>query len=148
MKILRKKEIKEINEKIKNEFNIDNFFDKKDKVTLDEDLISKNNEVVFFYHKNKLIPSIKLLQSNNLLPSITVDMGAVKFVISGADIMRPGITKVDKFDENSIVAIVDETHKKILAIGISSLNSNDLMNQKKGKFIKNIHYVGDNIYKI
>ena len=74
-------------------------------------------------------------------------MGAIKFVVNGADIMRPGITKIeDNIEANDFIVIVDENNQKPIAIGISLLNSEDLRNTKDGKHIKNIHYVGDKIW--
>lgn len=147
---LRKKEVKELNDTLKKDYNIDNFFDKKDKVAItdNDDILTKNEEAVFFYHKDKLIPTLKLLAKNNFLPTVTVDMGAIKFVISGADIMRPGITDVSEFEKSTPVVIIDEKHGKQLAVGIAILSSSDINESKTGKVIKNIHYVGDNIYNI
>ncbi len=148
MKQLRKKEIKELNEEIKNNFNIEEFFDKKDKVVIDNNAIIKDDKALFFYHKNKIVPTLKLLLDKNFLPKVTVDMGAVKFIINGADIMRPGIVDVEEFDTDAAIAIIDETHKKPLAVGIALLSSEDIKKQEKSKSVKCIHYIGDNIYRI
>ena len=74
-------------------------------------------------------------------------MGAVKFVVNGADIMRPGITHIDDdVTKNGIVAIVDERHGKPLAVGISQLSAIDLRNASSGKVIKSLHYVNDPLW--
>ena len=76
-------------------------------------------------------------------------MGAVKFVINGADIMRPGITEIeDGINENDFIVIVDVNNQKSLAVGIALLNSEEMRSSTSGKVIKNIHYVGDEIWKI
>ena len=40
-------------------------------------------------------------------PSVTVDMGAVKFVCNGAKVMRPGITDFGSFKKGDIVVVKD-----------------------------------------
>ena len=52
-------------------------------------------------------------------PRIIVDMGAVKFVCNGANVMRPGITKFSgEFKEGDIVCITEESRNTFLAVGI------------------------------
>ena len=101
-----------------------------------------------FYYEGRVAPSLKLLNSREIsIKKITVDMGAVKFVVNGADIMRPGITKVDDaVTANGIVAIVDERHGKPLAIGVSQLSASDLRAATSGKVVKSIHHVNDDLW--
>ena len=80
------------------------------------------------------------------LPIVVVDMGAVRFVCNGADIMAPGIIEMGEFREGDLVVIRDVTHGKALAIGIANNSSSDIESTKKGKVVKNIHYVGDKIW--
>ncbi len=80
---------------------------------------------------------------------VTVDMGAVSFVINGADIMRPGITSVSPdVKAGRPVQIVDERHQKPLALGIAQYDAEELMALEKGKGVKTYHYVGDEIWTI
>ena len=81
------------------------------------------------------------------LPKVAVDMGAIRFVCNGADVMAPGITDVDEFDEGSIIVIRDMTHDKALAIGKARKSSEEITRDKKGKVIQNIHYVGDKLWE-
>ena len=69
--------------------------------TLDT-IIMRNNEALFFIHEDKLIPTLILLLKDIFIPKVTVDMGAVRFVINGADVMRPGITEVENFTKDAI----------------------------------------------
>jgi PUA domain protein len=83
------------------------------------------------------------------IPSVIVDMGAIPFICNGADVMAPGISDiVDPFERNELVLIRDITHRKVLAIGKAKLSSEDIKLCKKGKVISNIHYVGDNLWKV
>lgn len=83
----------------------------------------------------------------DFLPRVVVDMGAIRFVCNGADIMAPGIEEVDEFDEGSIVVIRDVTHGKALAIGKARKSSAEIFSNKKGKVIQNLHYVGDKLWE-
>ena len=125
---------------------------KKDKVELAQEelnFIVINDIPSFFYYKEQIIPTLKYLQENIILPKITVDMGAIKFVVNGADIMRPGITKIDEnIKANDFIVIVDENNQKPLAVGIALLNSQEMESATSGKVIKNIHFVGDELWNI
>jgi PUA domain protein len=46
------------------------------------------------------------------------------------------------------VVVVDERHQKPLAVGIALYDSETLRNLKHGKTIKNIHWVGDDLWQI
>lgn len=83
----------------------------------------------------------------DFLPRVVVDMGAIRFVCNGADIMAPGIEEVDEFNAGSIVAVRDVTHGKALAIGKSRKSSTEIISNKKGKVIQNLHYVGDKLWE-
>lgn len=131
---------------------------KKDNVELLEDealkLILINKEINYFYHQKEnveiLIPSLQLIVKHpeiSPLKKITVDMGAIKFVVGGADIMRPGITHIDEsIQEHEPVLIIDQTHQKPLAVGIALYDANIMQRLDKGKVIENIHYIGDKIW--
>ena len=127
-------------------------YHKKDHAVIVEDekdkLILVNKKPEFFYYESKIVPTLKLLQQKEILKSITVDMGAVKFVINGADIMRPGIVEIaDGINKNDFIVIVDVNNGKSLAVGIALLNSEEMQSTTGGKVIKNIHYVGDELWK-
>ena len=80
-------------------------------------------------------------------PSVEVDMGAVKFMCKGANLMRPGIKKFTEFEEGKLVCIVEETHHKFLAIGKSMVSSSELENMEKGEIIQNLHYISDRFWE-
>ena len=76
-------------------------------------------------------------------PYVTVDMGAIKFVCKGANIMRPGITKFSDFESGEIVCVVEESQNKFLAVGKAEMSSKELEDTKNGEVIKNMHYISD-----
>jgi PUA-domain protein len=83
----------------------------------------------------------------NGLPRVIVDMGAIPYVCNGADVMAPGITDMDPFEVGDLIVVRDVTHGKALAIGKALKSSFDIEARRKGKVIKNLHYVGDNLWK-
>lgn len=125
---------------------------KKDIVEVVEDKAVKflviNREPAFFYRENRLIPILKYLQTHSLLKRITIDMGAIKFIVNGADVMRPGITEMEEgIQKDDLVVIIDQNNKKPLAVGVALFNSEEMKAMPKGKAVKTIHYVGDEVWK-
>jgi len=80
-------------------------------------------------------------------PNVMVDMGAVKFMCKGANIMRPGIKKNTEFEKDKLVCIVEESLHKFLAVGKSMVSSIELENMEKGEVIKNMHYISDKFWE-
>jgi PUA-domain protein len=123
---------------------------KKDQVELiDDKIILVNREPTFFYRGETILPTLKFLQTHETtLKQITVDMGAVKFLVNGADIMRPGIVDIDDgIEKDEFIVIIDENNKKPLAVGQAIIDSLEMETAKSGKVVKNIHWVGDEIWK-
>lgn len=81
------------------------------------------------------------------LPDVVVDMGAIPFVCNGADVMAPGIINLGEFSMGDLVVVRDVTHGKALAIGVANKSSEDIIASKKGKVVKNLHYVGDKLWE-
>jgi PUA domain protein len=146
-KQLSKKDIKDLNAIIKDKYNLDDFISKKASAELIDNIIIIDKEPSFFYYEEQLIPTLKLILKNNFLKKAVVDMPAVPFVVKGADIMRPGIKEMDNFNKGNIIAIVDENNKKPLSICIAEFSSDEIKNMDKGKVLKNIHHIGDDVWK-
>ena len=149
MRVLSNKEKKELKSLLPIGYEID----KKDEITENNDVLFKNNEsFLIILEKNKkqilkLVPHLKSLNDDTLYKSVYVDRGAIPFIIKGADLMRPGIQKIeDGFDFGDVIIIRDEEHSKNLAIGKSLFSSVDMNTQEKGKSIEIFHYFGDEFY--
>ncbi len=80
-------------------------------------------------------------------PYVMVDMGAVKFMCNGANVMRPGITNYIQFEKDSVVCIIEESQNKFLAIGKSCVKSTDMESMSKGEVVKNMHYISDKYWE-
>lgn len=80
-------------------------------------------------------------------PYVMVDMGAVKFMCKGANVMRPGIKNNSEFQKDSIVCIIEESQHKFLAVGKSLVSSEELASMEKGEVVKNLHYISDKFWE-
>lgn len=121
-------------------------FEKQAVVEQDDKGILVDGEYWFFLHESAFVPSLRLLQTQSLLPQVTVDMGAVPFVVRGADIMRPGITAVEDVQKDGFVVVVDQNHGKPLAVGQALMSGDDMRAARTGRVIQTIHYVGDELW--
>lgn len=94
-------------------------------------------------------PFFTVLGAIELMPNkrlVVVDSGAVRFVVNGADIMKPGIVSADpEIAVGDLVVIVEERHSKPLAIGRALVAGAEMKGE--GKAVKSLHHVGDVIWK-
>ncbi len=127
------------------------FLNKKlEHVATDErEFIFVEGEPMLFKIEGKIFPTVRgALKLNPSRRRVVVDPGAIKFVINGADIMGPGIVEADPtIKEGDLVIVVEQAHGKALAIGRALVPGNEMAG-KKGKAVKSIHYVGDELWKL
>ena len=97
---------------------------------------------------DEYIPFLSEIQTLEKFPYVMVDMGAVKFMCKGANVMRPGIKKYSEFQKDSIVCIIEESHHKFLAVGKTLVSSDEMSNMEKGEVVKNLHYISDKFWEI
>lgn len=101
----------------------------------------RRNETIFF-------PLLIDEQVTPYLPSATVDMGAVRFVVNGANIMRPGIVSFSSdFEKGTLLVVREVSHSKAIAIGRAVENGEKVRAMSKGQAIENLHYVGDKLWE-
>lgn len=152
---LSSKEQKELLETIREKYpSIYEVLDRKKPIEL---LETANGEIVYLQESKPLLfrvdgnilPCLRACQKVlEALPKVVVDMGAVPYIVNGADVMAPGIRVVDeRATLGSVVVVVDEKYSKPLAVGIVVMDPKDIREKKKGKAVKNLHHVGDEIWK-
>jgi len=116
--------------------------------TADAKIYLIDGEPLLASSDGKLFPTLFFDKVFSFLPKIVVDMGAVSYICNGADVMAPGVTRIEgQFDIDDFILIVDERYSKPLAIGSALLNSQVAKQTKHGKIAKNLHYVGDKLWK-
>ncbi|RAP51499.1 MAG: RNA-binding protein [Methanosphaera sp. rholeuAM270] len=149
---LKNKKIKEI----KNELgNYQYILPKKAQVELVKiedlpDILLIDGKPLLMQIDNKTIPTLHAVVNEEITEKYaTVDMGAINFVIKGADIMSPGIVDADKsIAPGETIVIIEEKHHKPLAIGTSLISGEEMIENNRGKAIENLHYVGDPIWEL
>ena len=151
-KRMRSKDIKVLSETIEAEMGVP-VFTENDPVDLAEgpefNLIFVGNDILGLVYDEK--PFLTIRGSQKYKPQrryVTVDMGAVRFVTNGADVMGPGITEADDdIKEGDLVWIRDEKNKVPLAIGVALRDTAGIRSKEKGKAIQMLHFVGDKLWK-
>jgi len=117
-------------------------------------LARSDGELLFFRHREgNWIPTLKLLhQYPFMLPWMRTDKGAIRFILSGANIMCPGLTspaaKMSTVDKGTIVAVMAEGKKSSLCIGITTMSSDEIKRSNKGIGIDNLHYLNDGLWNM
>jgi PUA domain protein len=80
---------------------------------------------------------------------VTVDMGAVKFLANGADVMAPGVIEADPdIKVGDAVWVRDQNNKRPLLVGVALMDGPSMVAEKGGKAVKTVHYVGDKIWNL
>ncbi|XP_071069031.1 malignant T-cell-amplified sequence 1 isoform X3 [Dasypus novemcinctus] len=108
-------------------------------------------KIVRWQREGAFYPTLRLLHKYPfILPHQQVDKGAIKFVLSGANIMCPGLTspgaKLYPAAVDTIVAIMAEGKQHALCVGVMKMSAEDIEKVNKGIGIENIHYLNDGLW--
>jgi PUA domain protein len=78
---------------------------------------------------------------------VAVDHGAIPFLMNGADCMVAGVHAADESIEvGDLVWIRDKEHGRPLALGWATMSGAEMVEATKGKGIKTLHWVGDELW--
>ena len=118
----------------------------------DFDVIIVGGRAIAFIRREpeRIAPTCRLLlQKRPPKAYVTVDMGAIKFVNNGADVMAPGIVEADPaIQPGDLVWIRDERNKVPLAVGEAMIPGAQMPRGPKGKAVKALHHVGDPLWEL
>lgn len=113
----------------------------------DEEIFFVEGEPAFARSSGILFPTLASGRFLSSMPGVIVNMGAVPYVCNGADVMAPGIVSFrGAFDKDDLVVVSDERHNRPVSITLALCSSEDAEKLEHGKVLKNIHYVGDNVW--
>lgn len=150
---LKTKDVIEIAEQLRTQFH-QTFFDKTTSVEtgfLDGfNVVIINNDIDFFRIDVKIFFTLPAITKYHIRSHrVVVDMGAIRFITNGADVMAAGIVEADESIQNQdVVWVCDETHHKPLAIGVALRTGEQMRAEKTGKAVQNYHYVGDELWNL
>lgn len=100
--------------------------------------------LTFVQAGDRFVPFLGSSKVLELFPSAVVDEGAIKYLLNGADVMRPGIRKLDDWGASGAIVVVKEEKKgRAIAIGLSTTSGSEASAMTKGSCLKNLHHVGD-----
>ncbi|MEM2849505.1 MAG: DUF1947 domain-containing protein [Candidatus Bathyarchaeia archaeon] len=146
------KNIREFTKLLKQLFNVD--FDRKAsweavKIDREREIYIVDGLPAFIRIGGEIYPTVICVERGVIpLPKVIIDMGAIPHIANGADIMMPGVVRIEgSFKDGCIVAIADEKYGKILAVARSLISSDMASKTSTGRGFKNIHHVGDVFWK-
>lgn len=127
-----------------------------DEVPLDEAeagphrLLLRENEAIALFVDGAIVPTVRgLLTYPATKRAVTIDMGAVRFIYNGADVMAPGIVEADPaVRAGDVVWVRDEKNRRPLAVGRAIMDGPTMAREEKGKAIETIHHVGDDLWRL
>ncbi|KAK0133144.1 Malignant T-cell-amplified sequence 1 [Merluccius polli] len=114
------------------------------------EILTVNGELLFFRQREgPFYPTLRLLHKYPfILPHQQVDKGAIKFVLSGANIMCPGLTSpgAKLYPAATDTAIMAEGKQHALCVGVMKMSTESIGKVNKGIGIENVHYLNDGLW--
>ncbi|KFY12168.1 hypothetical protein V492_04051 [Pseudogymnoascus sp. VKM F-4246] len=125
-----------------------------------------NGEPVFFQHMtDPLLPHLKLVHRfPQAFPRIRIDRGAIRFVLSGATLMAPGVTSDggrlpgdddeewgaggEHLEKGAPVVIAAEGKEEACAVGLLTVGTKEVEEVGKGPVVEDAHFLGDGLWRL
>jgi PUA domain protein len=111
-----------------------------------------------------LLPHLRLVHRfPSCFPSIRIDRGAIRFVLSGATLMAPGLTSTGgrlpsgdeeegyggrELEKGEPVVIRAEGKEEACAVGVLSMGTKEVKEKGKGPVVEEGHYLGDGLWRL
>jgi malignant T-cell-amplified sequence len=109
-----------------------------------------------------LIPHLKLVHAfPQAFPRLRIDRGAIRFVLSGATLMAPGLTskggwlpepgrgeEEEELLEGEVVAIGAEGKDEVCMVGRLRMGTEAIRGVGKGVVMDEGHYLGDGLWRM
>ncbi|OBT52085.1 hypothetical protein VE04_06738 [Pseudogymnoascus sp. 24MN13] len=109
-----------------------------------------NGEPVFFQHMtDPLLPHLKLVHRfPQAFPRIRIDRGAIRFVLSGATLMAPGITSDGGRLPGDDGEEWAEGKEEACAVGLLTVGTKEVEEVGKGPVVEEAHFLGDGLWRL
>ncbi len=146
--LLRKKDASQILEKIECAFGLN--------IDGDIEIGQYGNITVFlvdgkihgFFIVDKPAPTVEWLRMCRPHQRyVTVDDGAIKFILNGADVMVPGIIDADHIIEKNDAVWIRDVRGLPLAVGQALMRGIDMVQAEGGRAVTIRHYIGDDLWR-
>jgi len=142
--------LQEASEKLKK--NLETVFGSKMNMELIEtdfcEIFLINGKPSLFKVGKNIYPTLIFEEALASMPKIVVDMGAIRHICNGANVMAPGIVHFEgNFGKGDLVVVVDEKHGKPIAVGEVLYDDNVIGKIRQGVVVKNVHFIGDKVWK-
>ena len=116
-------------------------------------IIIVEGKLLFIQTRDHIFPTLRLLHKYPfMMPHMRVDKGAIRFVLNGSSIMCPGLTSPGGFMEegvpaNTAVAIMAEGKEHALAVGVTTMSTDEIRQVNSGIGIELIHHLKDPLWE-
>ncbi|MBW9140710.1 MAG: RNA-binding protein [Candidatus Aramenus sp.] len=145
---LSQKELKSFKSLIKQKYSLE--------IESDNVEIGREKKQVYYFIDGKLsffseelVPTLCWIMDAKVnLPFVVVDEGAVKALSRGADLFAPGIVSYSCECKPNDIILARTTTGIPVAVMKVLINKEEAMTTKRGKFAQNLHWIGDDIWKI
>ncbi|KAI0838867.1 translation machinery-associated protein [Hypoxylon sp. FL0890] len=134
-----------------------------------------DSQPLFFQHDTStLLPHLRLVHRfPSAFPSIRIDRGAIRFVLSGATLMAPGLTSAGgrlpsgavtergegegldederwkrELEKGEPVIVRAEGKTEACAVGFLLMGTKEVKEKGKGPVIEDAHYLGDGLWRL
>lgn len=133
--------------------------------------------IPLFYQQDTsdIVPHLRLVHRfPQAFPTIRIDRGAIRFVLSGATLMAPGLTSKGgrlpkdgklvkgkemeqgvedgrwsrELEEGEVVVVMAEGKEEACAVGTLVMGTKDVKEKGKGPVIEDAHFLGDGLWKL
>ena len=103
------------------------------------------------------VPHLRLVHAYpSAIPTIQIDRGAIRFVLSGATLMAPGLTSPGgrlpdaehALEAGQIVGVKAEGKEEVCMIGMLKVGTEEIKSKGKGVVIDEGHYLGDGLWRM
>ncbi|RAL00348.1 GTP-binding protein YchF [Aspergillus ibericus CBS 121593] len=119
--------------------------------------ISNTNTPLFYQPLDgPPIPHLKLIHAfPDALPTVQIDRGAIRFVLSGAALMAPGLTSPggrlpdaeQAVEAGQVVAVKAEGKEMVCLVGVLKVGTEEIKSLGKGVVMDEGHYLGDGLWR-
>lgn len=150
---------------------IDDILPKKEQIDLVKipdrvSLYCLGSTPLFWQHMDDpIIPHLSVVHKYpQCFNRIRIDRGAIRFVLSGAALMVPGLTSPggrlpgdggedyanggQEIEAGDVVVVDAEGKENACMVGVLKMGTKEMKEKKKGPGIENGHYVGDGLWKL